>query len=119
MHNHYCLEINLALSSGGTYYIGENSYPINKNDIFVINNYEFHYAANTSDKMELMVIIFDPELVWRNDEMDYLYIKAFYEWKDGFKHRLAGEAVPAHISEIIFEIENEWNEKGRRLSIGN
>lgn len=43
--------------------------------------------------------------------MDYLYIKAFYEWKDGFKHRLAGEAVPAHISEIIFEIENEWNEK--------
>lgn len=30
MHNHYCLEINLALSSGGTYYIGDNTYPINK-----------------------------------------------------------------------------------------
>lgn len=27
MHNHYCLEINLALSSGGTYYIGDNTYP--------------------------------------------------------------------------------------------
>ena len=111
MHNHYCLEINMALSSGGTYYIGESSYPLNKNDIFVINNYEFHYAANTTDDMELMVIIFDPELVWRNDEMDYLYIKAFYEWKDGFKHRLAAEAVPKDITETIYEIEREWNQK--------
>ncbi|MBP1560266.1 MAG: hypothetical protein J6C96_03350, partial [Oscillospiraceae bacterium] len=111
MHNHYCLEINLALSSGGTYYIGDSSYPINKSDIFVINNYEYHYAANISDDMELMVIIFDPELVWQNEEMDYLYIKAFYEWKDGFKHRLSGDAVSSDISDIIFEMEREWNEK--------
>lgn len=111
MHNHYCLEINLALSSGGTYYIGNNSYPINENDIFIINNYEYHYAANENDQMELMVIIFDPELVWQNEAMDYLYIKAFYEWKDGFKHRLAGEVVPPAVAEIIFEMEREWNEK--------
>lgn len=111
MHNHYCLEINLALSSGGTYYIGDSSYPINKNDIFIINNYEYHYAANFTDEMELMVIIFDPELVWRNEEMDYLYIKAFYEQKDGFKHRLAGEAVSSDISALILEMEREWNEK--------
>ena len=119
MHNHYCLEINLALSSGGTYYIGDNTYPINKNDIFIINNYEYHYAANTADEMELMVIIFDPELVWQNEEMDYLYIKAFYEWKDGFKHRLAGEEVSPDIADIIFETEKEYTEKamGYRLVI--
>lgn len=111
MHNHYCLEINLALSSGGTYYIGENAYPIEKNDIFIINNYEYHYAANENDQMELMVIIFDPELVWQNEAMDYLYIKAFYEWKDGFKHRLESDSVPSNIAQIIFEIEREWNEK--------
>lgn len=111
MHNHYCLEINLALSSGGRYYIGDSSYPINQNDIFVINNYEYHYAANFSDNMELMVIIFDPEIVWQNDEMDYLYIKAFYEWNDGFKHRLSGDTVSTDISDIIFEMEREWNEK--------
>lgn len=111
MHNHYCLEINLALSSGGTYYIGDNSYPINENDIFIINNYEYHYAANENDQMELMVIIFDPELVWQNEAMDYLYIKAFYEWKNGFKHRLNGESVPTAVTEVIFEIEREWNEK--------
>lgn len=111
MHNHYCLEINLALSLGGTYYIGDNSYPINENDIFIINNYEYHYAANENDQMELMVIIFDPELVWQNEAMDYLYIKAFYEWKNGFKHRLNGESVPPAVTEVIFEIEREWNEK--------
>lgn len=119
MHNHYCLEINLALSSGGTYYIGENSYPINKGDIFIINNYEYHYAANDSDEMELLVIIFDPELVWQNEEMDYLYIKAFYEWKDSFRHRLSGDAVSPAIYDIIFEIDREWSEKatGCRLVI--
>ena len=111
MHNHYCLEINLALSSGGTYYIGDSSYPINKDDIFIINNYEYHYAANTTDEMELMVLIFDPELVWQNGENDYLYIKAFYEWKDGFKHCLSGNAVPGNVKEIIYEMEREWNEK--------
>lgn len=111
MHNHYCLEINLALSSGGTYYIGENSYPINKNDIFIINNYEYHYAANDTSEMELMVIIFDPELVWQNEQMDFLYIKAFYEWKDGFKHRLSGEAVSSSITDIIFEMEKEQTEQ--------
>ena len=34
MHNHYCFEINLALSSGGKYYIGDGLYPIDKGDIF-------------------------------------------------------------------------------------
>ena len=34
MHNHYCFEINLALSSGGTYYIGDSLYPIDKGVIF-------------------------------------------------------------------------------------
>lgn len=111
MHNHYCLELNLALSSGGVYYIGDSTYPINKNDVFIINNYEYHYAANTTDEMELMVIIFDPELVWQNEKMDYLYIKAFYEWKDGFKHRLASEAVPTDIAEIVFEVEKEYTQK--------
>ena len=111
MHNHYCLEINLALSSGGTYHIGDSTYPIEKNDIFVINNYEYHYAANDTSEMELLVVIFDPELVWQNEEMDYLYIKAFYEWRDVFKHRLPGSIVPSKISDIILELEKELNEK--------
>lgn len=34
MHNHYCFEIKLALSSGGKYYIGDSLYPIDKGDIF-------------------------------------------------------------------------------------
>ncbi len=111
LHNHSCLEINLALSSGGTYYIGDYAYPIHKNDIFIINNYEYHYAASESSDMELLVIIFDPELAWRNDEMDYLYIKAFYEWKNGFKHRLPADEIPTNIIDVIFEIEKEWNDK--------
>jgi AraC-like DNA-binding protein len=120
MHNHYCLEINYAVSSGGTYYIGDNSYLIEKNDIFIINNYEYHSALNTSEDMMLKVIVFDPDLVWQNEEMDYQYIKAFYEWKDNFKHRLSGDNhISENVAAIIYEIEYEWRAQvtGYRLII--
>ncbi|MGF7049620.1 AraC-like DNA-binding protein [Paenibacillus sp. DS2015] len=110
MHNHHCLEINYAMASGGIYYIGDSTYPIEKNDIFIINNYEYHAAMSTSKDMRLKIIVFDPDLIWQNEQMDYQYIKAFYEWTDDFKHRLS---IDNHISEniahIIFEIEHEWN----------
>lgn len=112
MHKHYCLEINFVLSDGGTYYIGENAYPIRKNDIFIINNYEYHYAVNETGKMELMVIVFDPDLVWTNEQIDFQYLKTFYECKVGFRHRLSGDTfVQKNISNILFEMNDEWNKK--------
>ncbi|MCW3790244.1 AraC family transcriptional regulator [Paenibacillus sp. LS1] len=120
MHNHYCLEINYAVASGGTYLIGDSSYPIEKDDIFIINNYEYHAALSTSQEMELKIIVFDPDLIWQNEQMDYQYIKAFYEWSDHFKHRLTRDnQISENIGQIIFDIEQEWNEQatGYRLVI--
>lgn len=115
-HNHYCLEIDLARTSGGRYFIGENEYPVEQGDIFIINNYEYHYVLTDDKPMELFIIVFDPDLVWQNTALDYQYIRAFYEWKDGFRHRLT--ASP-EILDIFAEIENEWQEKraGWRLII--
>ncbi len=117
-HNHYCLELNFCITAGGTYFIGDNSYPIKQGDMFIINNYEYHYAINETSKMELMVVVFNPDLVWNNELMDFRYIKAFYEWKDGFKHRLPNESfVTEDIKSILFEMHREWNERatGYRL----
>ena len=38
MHNHHSLEINFCLSGEGEYTIINETYPILKNDIFIINN---------------------------------------------------------------------------------
>lgn len=112
MHNHHSLEINFVRNGGGTYYIGENRYKIKTNDIFIINNHEYHMAINESGDMDLMVIVFDADLVWQNSEMDYQYIRAFYEWKDGFKHRLSGsEFATDEIISILNEIQSEWDSK--------
>lgn len=108
-HNHACLELNYILSPGGTYYIGDETYPICKDDIFIINNYEYHYATNDNGNMEMMVIVFDPNLVWQNDQLDFQYIKAFYEWKDGFKHRITIDSESDRkIQETLSEMEDEW-----------
>ena len=105
MHNHHSLEINFCLSGEGQYVITDDEYPIRKDDIFIINNLEYHMTKNCSKDMQLMVIVFDPELILAGSS-DYQYIRAFFEWKTGFKHRLAvssevfivdaaGNAVPA------------------------
>lgn len=119
-HNHHCLEINYVLSPGGTYFIGDDSYPIQDCDIFIINNYEYHYAVNEGSDMELFIIVFDPDLVWQDEQMDFQYIRAFYEWKEGFKHRLPGDGLAnREISPILLEMEEEWNHRatGYRLVI--
>lgn len=109
MHNHVCLEINYAVSSG-VYFIGKNEYPIEKGDIFIINNYEYHAAFNDSKGVMLKVIVFDADLIWRNESTDYQYIKAFYEQKSDFNHRLSGDnELSPKIAELFEETEREWN----------
>ena len=112
IHNHYCLEINYVLQGNGTYFIGDEKYPVRKGDVFIINNYEYHYAVNEDGKLQLIVIVFNPDFVWNNEQFDYQYIKAFYEWKDGFKHRLSDEKnEDDEIVKIILEMYSEWSKK--------
>ncbi len=111
MHNHHCLEINFCLSGNGQYIITDDTYPICRDDIFIINNSEYHMALNRSGDMRLMVIIFDPELILAGSD-DYQYIRAFFEWKDGFKHRLPGEIFATEeMKGILKSIETEWETK--------
>lgn len=68
-------------------------------------------ALNRSGDMHLMVIVFDPELILTESE-DYQYIRAFFEWKTGFKHRLPGELFATEeMKDILKSIKNEWDTK--------
>ena len=109
MHNHHSLEINFCVSGEGEYIIQDEKYPIKKDDIFVINNLEYHMAKNVSRDLHLMVIVFDPELILAGSN-DYQYVRAFYEWKTGFKHRLPGEIFATEeIKGILRQIQQEWD----------
>lgn len=109
MHNHHCLEINLCLSGEGQYYITDDIYPVQKDDIFIINNLEYHMTRNCTDDLQLMVIVFDPQLILAGSS-DYQYIRAFFEWKSGFKHRLSADTpVSPDMMEILKTIQREWD----------
>lgn len=119
MHNHHCLEINFCVAGNGQYIITDESYPILKDDIFIINNMEYHMARNLSGNLKLMVIGFNPELILAGSA-DYQYIRAFYEWKTGFKHRLPGQIFATDkIKKILYAIQTEWDSQaaGWRLMV--
>lgn len=111
LHRHHCLEINYCLCGHGRYWIGNQEYPIEPGDLFIINDLEYHRAENTDDGLRLLVIVFDADLVLSGGA-DYALIRAFYEWKIGFKHRIAAASpVAADIFPILLEMDREWKQQ--------
>ncbi len=107
MHRHHCLELNLCLNGQGRYYIGEQEYPIETGDLFIINDLEYHQAINLSGNMKLLVLVFTPDMILK-ESADYNLIRTFYEWKRGFQHRItAAEEAAA----LMLEMEREYREK--------
>lgn len=113
MHRHHCLELNFCLGGNGRYVIGDKEYPIRAGDLFIINDLEYHQAINLSGDLELLVIVFTPDMILKESE-DYDLIRTFYEWKRGFQHRLPQmEQAGALMAEM--ETEFEDREAGYRL----
>lgn len=111
MHRHHSLEINYCLQGCGRYFIGDREYNFEKGDSFIINDLEYHRAENVSGDVELLVVVFDADLVLSGGE-DYALIRAFYEWKTGFKHKIsASSLVSESICSIFREMDREWKNK--------
>lgn len=111
MHRHHSLEINYCLQGGGRYEIGDQVYPICTGDVFIINDLEYHQAVNESGDLRLLVLVFNADYVLSGGE-DYALIRAFYEWKTGFKHRISADSqVAADIAPILLEMDREWKLK--------
>ena len=111
MHRHHSLEINFCLWGEGKYIIGEKEYEIHPYDMFIINDLEYHQAIDTSGKLQLLVVVFDADLVLSGGE-DYALIRAFYERKTRFAHRISADiALIDEILPIAAEIDKEWQQK--------
>jgi len=119
LHWHDCLELNLVKGGSGVNVIGSDSYSLVQGEIYVINNNERHYAFRNS-YLDLLVIIFDPVLVWQCGAFDYEYLRPFFERKISFCNRIQPDNVFAReIGALMEEIEKEDREKspGYRLVI--
>ena len=111
MHRHFCLEINYCLHGGGFYEIGDQTYPIESGDLFIINDLEYHRAINETGDMQLLVLVFNGDFLLSDGE-DYALIRAFYEWKAGFKRRIAADArIVQEVAALMLELNQEWQQK--------
>lgn len=110
MHNHDCLELNYISSGEGIYYIGEETHPFKRGDVLIFNNYEYHGAVSVRN-LRIKVIVFDPNLIWTGNPLDYQYLRTFYEWKADFRHHLRDSIITEYTATIFVEIQHEWEHK--------
>ena len=68
MHYHDCLELDYVCDGQGINSIDGQSYDMSTGDIYLINNFEHHFAIHQKE-LKMKVILFDPSLVWdKSDE---------------------------------------------------
>ena len=111
LHCHDCLEINYVLSGSGINYIDGRKYEIAPGSVFLINNYEHHFAGTQTD-LRMKVILFDPGFVWDYTPESYCCIESFYNKTrpDGNLIRLNPEQ-DAQVRAIISRMEQEYTEQ--------
>ena len=111
LHCHDCLEINYVLSGSGINYIDGRKYEIAPGSVFLINNYEHHFAGTQTD-LRMKVILFDPGFVWDYTPESYCCIESFYNKTrpDGNLIRLNPEQ-DAQVRAIIARMEQEYTEQ--------
>ncbi len=90
LHYHDCLEINYVISGTGINYIDGRSYEMTPGDIFLINNYEHHFAGSQT-ALQMKVLFFDSGFVWDGSPENYRFLQAFYSKRrfDGNRIRLS------------------------------
>lgn len=110
-HYHNCLEVNYVISGKGINIIEDVVYEIKPGDIYIINNYE-HHMAYAHGGYEMIIIYFEPELIWGQNSFNYQYLKPFFSRKKEFSNQIKGDAKYADIfASIIIKMFDEWNKK--------
>ncbi|MBE6791943.1 MAG: helix-turn-helix domain-containing protein [Ruminococcaceae bacterium] len=119
VHKHDSLEVNYIVSGKGYYLYNNQKYELHPGDIYIINNHEYHMAYN-EENLFLKVIVFNADLVWNGNQIDYSFLKAFFERGESDRPFLrADEPVAKELVPIILNIEKEWTQKdpGYRMFI--
>lgn len=111
-HTHHMLEISCIKYGTGTYLINGRSYPLQEGDVMIIGNTDPHrIEMGRGERLVNLVIHFEPEFIWNtlNHDMDYQFLKMFYEKNAAFSHQLDRENPATRgIFRLLLEIEREF-----------
>lgn len=112
-HWHSYCEITCVLEGKGTYFVNDQEYTMEKDDIIIFNTVEPHSWNLIGKDMELLVMIFSPEFVAEKiSTFDMEYLKPFIERGSNFKNRVGREdSLNAAIRAGIYENYQEWQEQ--------
>lgn len=113
-HFHKQYEIILFLNDGATLEVENCVYPVQKGDLFLINNKEYHRTCGVEGKdYARYVLMFDPEMLSSmKDAFQYDFKEFFEQRRENFMHKLSleGENL-AKIERLFLEVEQYAGEK--------
>ncbi len=110
-HWHDCFELSYAKSGRGFYEIEDRQYSFGSGELLIINNVEPHRMHVGKEGLRQVVMVFNPSLIWSGakDMLDYEYLKAFVDRKEGFCNKISEEnPYFSEINRIILQIESEY-----------
>ncbi len=111
LHFHDCLEINYCLEGEGYLLVDGKRLEFKPGSFYFINNLEVHEAVSTNN-LRIVLIMFQPSVIYQNNSFDYHYIQPFYQKKSSDSNCLeAEEDVLERLRELLFAMEKEITEK--------
>ena len=118
-HRHTQFEISYILSGAGTYCVGNETYPIEKGDIFVFSSNEFHYITEvTCAPIQLLTIHFEPCYLFGSsfDSLSSRCINLCFTHSDSFKNRIPA-ANAEILQKILLNIQEELSVQAQESSL--
>lgn len=111
LHFHDCLEINYCLEGEGYLLVDGKRLEFQPGSFYFINNLEVHEAVSTNH-LKIVLMMFQPSIIYQNNSFDYHYIQPFYQKNVSSSNRLeAEESVLEKLRELLFSMEKEVTEK--------
>ncbi|AIQ16562.1 MULTISPECIES: AraC family transcriptional regulator [unclassified Paenibacillus] len=110
LHYHSSLEIGCCISGKGWFHFGENTYPVQVGDVFIVNHSELHIAwSDEEDPSTYIFLNFDPGLLLTEDErllIPFCYSNGLYQNRIPHSEPLAIE-----LRQLIERVRSELVDK--------
>ncbi|MBN1675607.1 MAG: helix-turn-helix transcriptional regulator [Kiritimatiellae bacterium] len=120
---HDYLEITYVHRGRGVFHVENKDYPIERGDVYIINNTEFHVVESKDPRqLKTVSLFFMPELIHSpgGPPLDFEFLRPFYDKRIEFSHRIPAKDIQNEVmTDLIGKIfvETEQRQDGYPLAI--
>ena len=112
----HTLKICEILQGSGIWVIGDKTYDIAKDDIFILNNSEYRTIRMVypPDRLKMLILDFEPRFIWSGHDSNLYssYLKVFFERTENFENKIDhSDKIATEIWNKTSDIEKELREK--------